>query len=197
MRPLTLYLRSRSVPVSLGLTLVCAAGLWSLGLAVDNQEGRSLLVLLATAAAVVGVAPGLAGPDHDLDRVAAIAWSPRRALHVIVATSVVVALLGATAHIGDPMAGMALIARNAVGLAGLVALGTATLGAARASLLPILWTVLILQIIPPFGAPPDRPMYREMLTWLAQPVGSTPATVTAVILGVVGTLAYALFGSRR
>ncbi len=36
-----------------------------------------------------------------------------------------------------------------------------------------------------------------MLTWLAQPIGNTTATVTAVILGVVGTLAYALFGSRR
>ena len=197
MKPLTLYLRSRSVPASLGLTLACAVGLWSLGLAVHNQEGRSLLVLLATVAAVVVIAPGLAGQDHDLDRVAAITWWPRRAAHLVVAAALVVGLLGATAHIGDPMAGIALIARNAVGLAGLVALGAATLGVARATLLPVLWTVLILQVIPPFGAPPDRPLCREMLTWPAQPIGSTPATVSAVLLGVLGTLAYALFGSRR
>ena len=197
MKPLTLYLRSRSVPVGLAVLLGCAVTLWALGLAVDNRDGRSLLVLLATVAAVVAIAPGLAGPDHDLDRVAGIAWSPRRAVHVVVAAAIVVGLLGATAQIGDPMSGMAIIARNAAGLAGLVALGAVTLGAARATLLPILWAVLVMQVTPPMGAPPDRPVYKEMLTWLAQPIGSTPATVTAVVLGVVGTLAYALFGSRR
>jgi len=196
-KPLTLYLRSRSVPASLGLTLACAAGLWSLGLAVDDQEGRSLLVLPATVAAVAAIAPGLAGPDHDLDRVAAITWWPRRAAHVVVAGAVVVGLLGVTAQIGAPMSGLALIARNTAGLAGLVALGAVTLGAARATLLPILWAVLVMQVTPPMGAPPDRPVYKEMLTWLAQPIGSTPAAVTAVLLGVLGTLAYALLGSRR
>ena len=192
-----LYLRSRSVPASLAVLLGCAAALWSLGLAVEDRDGRGLLALLVTVAAVVAVAPGLAGPDHDLDRVAAIAWSPRRALHLVVAAAIVVGLLGATAQIGDPMSGTALIARNTAGLAGLVALGAATLGAARASLLPVLWAVLVMQVTPPMGDPPDRPVYREMLTWLAQPIGSMPATVTAVLLGVVGTLAYALFGSRR
>jgi len=194
---LTLYLRSRSVPAAIAVLLACAVSLWALGLAVDNRDGRSLLVLLATVAAVVVIAPGLAGPDHDLDRVAAIAWSPRRALHLVVAAVIVLGLLGATAQIGHPMVGMALIARNTAGLAGLVAFGAVTLGAAHATLLPILWVVLVLQVTPPMGAPPDRPVYKEMLTWLAQPIGSTPATVTAVLLGVVGTLAYALFGSHR
>ena len=172
MRPLTLYLRSRSVPAGLAALFGCAVSLWALGLAVDNRDGRGLLALLATVAAVAVIAPGLAGPDHDLDRVAAIAWSPRRAAHVVVAAAIVVGLLGVTAQIGDPMSGIALIARNAAGLAGLVALGAATLGAARASLLPILWAVLVMQVTPPMGAPPDRPMYREMLTWLAQPIDS-------------------------
>jgi hypothetical protein len=196
-RPLTLYLRSRSVPAGIAVLLGCAVSLWALGLAVDNRHSRSLLVLLATVAAVVVIAPGLAGPDHDLDRAAAIAWSPRRAIHVVVAAAIVVGLLGATAQVGAPMSGLALIARNTAGLAGLVALGAVALGAARATLLPILWAVLAMQVTPPMGAPPDRPVYKEMLTWLAQPIGSTPATVTAVLLGVVGTLAYALFGSRR
>jgi hypothetical protein len=194
---LTLYLRSRSAPAGTAVLLGCAVALWVLGLVVDNRDGRSLLVMLATVAGVVVIAPGLAGPDHDLDRVAAIAWSPRRALHVVVAAGIVFGLLGATAQLGDPMSGMAPIARNTAGLAGLVALGAVTLGAARATLLPILWAVLVMQVTPPMGAPPDRPVYKEMLTWLAQPIGSTPATVTAVLLGVVGTLAYALFGSRR
>lgn len=197
MRPLTLYLRSRSVPAGLAALFGCAVALWALGMAVDNRDGRGLLALLATVAAVAVVAPGLAGHDPDLDRVAAIAWSPRRAAHVVGAGAVVVGLLAVTAQIGAPMSGMALIARNAVGLAGLVALGAATIGAARASLLPILWTALLMQVAPPMGAPPDRPMYKEIFTWLVQPSGTTPATVTAVILGVVGTLAYAVFGSRR
>ena len=197
MRPLSLYLRSRSVPAGLAVLLGCAVALWSLGLAVDNRDGRGLLAMLATVAAVVAIAPGLAGPDHDLDRVAAIAWSPRRAAHVVVAAAVVVGLLAVTAQIGAPMSSIALIARNAAGLAGLVALGATTVGAVRASLLPILWAVLVMQVTPPMGAPPDRPVYKEMLTWLAQPIGNTTATVTALLLGVVGTLAYALFGSRR
>jgi hypothetical protein len=36
-----------------------------------------------------------------------------------------------------------------------------------------------------------------MLTWMGQPIGSDPAMVAAVALAVTGTLAYAVFGSRR
>ena len=53
-----------------------------------------------------------------------------------------------------------------------------------------------LQYIPPFRTPPDQPTYKVMLTWLMQPAETPSATVAAVILGVTGTLAYAILGPR-
>jgi hypothetical protein len=74
--PLALYLRSRSAPVTLAVMLGCAVGLWALGHAVDEPYRRGRLALLATLLAIAAVAPGLAGADIDLDRVAAFAWPP-------------------------------------------------------------------------------------------------------------------------
>jgi hypothetical protein len=135
--------------------------------------------------------------DHDLDRSAVIAWPPRRAAHVIVAGAAVAGLLIATAVGGRPMAGAATIARDVVGLSGLVALGATGLGAAQASLLPVVWTVPVLWFAPPMGIPPTRPTYKVLLTWMVQPPGTTAATVAALVLGGAGIFAYALFGSRR
>jgi len=140
---------------------------------------------------------GLAGADHDLDRASAIAWPPRRAAHVIVAGAAVVGLLAATALVGEQMAGTGQIARNVAGLAGLVALGAAVVGADRAPLLPVIWTVLVLRYAPPMGEPPTRPTYKVMLTWMVQPIDTRAATVAAAILAVAGTLSYAVLGSRR
>ena len=197
MRPLALYLRSRAVPAAAAAVLVSAVGLWALGLAIDHPQGRSLAALLVALAATTAIAPGLAGADHDLDRASAIAWPPRRAAHVIVAGAAVVGLLAATALAGEQMAAMAHIARNVAGLAGLVALGAAILGAGRAPLLPVVWTVLVLRYAPPMGEPPTRPAYKVMLTWMVQPVESRAATVAAIVLAAAGTLAYAVLGSRR
>lgn len=197
MRPLTLYARSRAVPATAAAVLGCAAALWVLGLSIDHPQGRSLAALLVALAAVTTIAPGLTGPDHDLDRASAIAWPPRRATHVVVAGAAVLGLLAATAVAGQPMAAAGQLARNVAGLAGLVALGATTLGAARASLLPVVWTVLVLRYAPPMGDPPTRPAYKVALTWMVQPVDTRTATLAAVALATAGTLAYALFGSRR
>jgi hypothetical protein len=153
--------------------------------------------LLVAVAATTAIAPGLAGADHDLDRASAIAWPPRRAAHVIVAGAAVIGLLTGTSLVGEQMAGTEQIARNVAGLAGLVALGAAILGAAPAPLLPVIWTVLVLRYAPPMGEPPTRPAYKVMLTWMVQPADVRAATVAAVILAAVGTLTYALVGSRR
>ena len=197
MKPLALYLRSRAVPVSAAAVLGCAVALWALGLAVDHPQGRVLVALLVAVAATTAIAPSLAGADHDLDRASAIAWPPRRAAHVLVAGVTVVGLLAATALVGEQMAGTGHIARNVAGLTGLVALGAVVLGAARAPLLPVVWTVLVLRYAPPMGEPPTRPTYNVMLTWMVQPVDIRAATVAAVLLAAVGTLAYAFLGSRR
>jgi hypothetical protein len=102
----------------------------------------------------------------------------------------------ATALTADPLAQAGPVARNVIGLAGLIALGAAAFGASRAWLLPATWILLLLQYTPPFGTPPSQPTYKVMLTWLMQPAGTPAATVAAVILGVTGTLAYAIFGPR-
>jgi hypothetical protein len=47
------------------------------------------------------------------------------------------------------------------------------------------------------GVPPTRPTYKLMLTWMVQPVSVGAATTAAIALMAVGTLAYAVLGSRR
>jgi hypothetical protein len=196
-RPLGLYLRSRGIPATAAAMLGCAVTLWALGLAIEHPQGRSLTALLAALAATAALAPSLAGPDHDLDRASAIAWPPRRATHIIVAGAAVVSLLTATALADEQMAGTGHIARNVAGLTGLVALGASAIGATRAPLLPVVWTVLVLQYAPPMGEPPTRPTYKVMLTWMVQPADACPATTAAIILAVAGTFTYAVLGSRR
>jgi hypothetical protein len=191
MRWWPLYLRARSVPASFAVMLCCAIALWWGGQALHNEQYRGLLALLAVVAATVAIAPGLAGADHDLEKGAAIAWPPRRAGHVVVAGAVLVGLFALT---GQGSGGQ--LVRDVIGLGGLVALGATVLGALRAPLLPIVWTALVLRFAPPLGIPPARPTYKVMLTWMTQPAGTRAATVAALILGVAGTLAYALFGAR-
>jgi hypothetical protein len=194
---MTLYLRSRAVPATAVVVLCCAVTLWALGLAIGSPAGRALAALLVALAGTAALAPGLASADLDLDRASAIAWPPRRAAHVVVAGAAVASLLAATALAGERMTGNGLIARNVAGLAGLVALGAAIVGAARAPLLPVVWTALVLRYAPPMGQPPTRPAYKVMLTWMVQPTDALWATTAAVILAVAGTLVYALLGSRR
>jgi hypothetical protein len=41
---------------------------------------------------------------------------------------------------------------------------------------------------------PSPATYRQVLTWMLQPADATPATVTALVLGATGVLAYAVLG---
>lgn len=197
MRPLALYLRSRAAPSTAVALLGCAVALWALGLAIDQPQGRSLAALLVALAGTTALAPGLAGADPDLDRASAIAWPPRRAAHVVVAGAAVVGLLTATALAGEQMASTGQIARDVAGLTGLVALGAAVLGATRAPLLPVVWTVLVLRYAPALGETPTQPAYKVVLTWMVQPAETRAATIAAVVLAAAGTFAYAVLGSQR
>ena len=194
MRALTLYLRSRLVPTTAAAVLGCTLALWALGLAVDHPLGRALAALLITLAATTAIGHGLAGPDHDLDKTAAIAWPPRRAAHIIVAGTAVLGLLATPALAGEQMTDAGQLLRNVAGLTGLVALGAVVFGAARAPLIPLVWTLLVLSSAP---EPPTRPTHKVMLTWMIQPADTRTAMVTAWSIAVTGSLAYALLGSRR
>jgi hypothetical protein len=191
-RTFVLYLRSRSAPASLATMLGCAVGLWALGLAVDDSSTRVRLALLITALAIAAIAPGLAGADADLERIPGFAWPPRRAAHLVIAGVVAFGLMAAAALAGDPVTGTARIARDAAGLTGLLGLGAVALGASRAPLLPLLWTALAV------GLPTtDRPAYKAVITWMMLPTTIVTATLTAVVVGATGVLAYSVAGPRR
>ncbi|GIH05481.1 hypothetical protein Rhe02_35480 [Rhizocola hellebori] len=194
MRALALYLRSRAVPATVAVVLGCAVALWALGRTVDHPLARALAAILITLAATTAISHGLAGPDHDLDTTAAIAWPPRRAAHIIVAGAAVLGLLAAAALAGEPMTSIGQLLRNVAGLTGLVAFGAVVLGAARAPLIPVLWTLLVLGSVP---EPPARPTYKVIFTWMVQPTDNRTAMLAATAIAVSGILGYAMLGSRR
>jgi hypothetical protein len=111
-----------------------------------------------------------------------------------VAGAAVLGLLAIPAPAGEQMTDTGQLLRNVAGLTGLVALGAVVFGAARAPLMPVLWTLLVLGSAP---EPPTRPTYKVMLTWMVQPVDTRTAMFAAIAIAVAGTLAYAVLGSRR
>ena len=190
MRLLVLYLRSRSLPLAVAAAVGSVAAMWSVNLATDHRTA-GLLALLAVVAATLAAGPGLAGSDIDLDRTAAIPWPPRRAAHVVAAGAAVIGVVTATWLTGEQLAPAAQVTRDAVGMTGLTALAAATLGASHAWMPPLTWTMLALLWAPPATAP-----YQQVLAWMVQPAHTTPATVTALVLGAGGLVAYAVLGPR-
>lgn len=92
------------------------------------------------------------------------------------------------------MADTGQLLRNVAGLTGLVALGAVIFGAARAPVLPVVWTILVLGSA---SEPPTQPTHKVMLTWIIQPADTRSAMVAALAIAVAGSLTYALLGSRR
>ena len=187
MRALALYLRSRRAAPTLTAVAGLVAALWTVGRAVD---GAGVLGLLAVVAGLAMVGPGLAGPDTDLDRTAAVAWPPRRAAHLTVAVTAV-ALLVAAAGLG----GDGRLIRDAAGLGGLLGLGAATLGAQRAWLVPMTWTLVGSVVLGPVWREPTPA--QSALAWMVQPSGTRAAAGTATALATAGLLLYALRGPAR
>ncbi|MCC9707472.1 hypothetical protein E4N62_20635 [Streptomyces sp. MNU76] len=192
MRWLTLYARSRQVPVSLAAVLFSAAAVWALvardggGGAVDPRTPVFVLVAGVTAASI-----GLGGQDLALDRTAAIGWRPRRAGHVLLIGTVVAAVLLAVGATGTDLAATAFVVRDSAGLTGLVALGAVVCGA------PYAWTPAVGWLSFSVFAPPPTSVPTEIATWMLLPPGTPAATWTAVALAVTGTTVYALAGPRR
>jgi hypothetical protein len=173
MRLLTLYLRARGVPAAFGVMLVATLGFWAIG----HHDPR--LPALTIGLGVSVAAGGLGGQDTDLDRTAAIAWAPRRALHLAGIVAVMSGLVFATdLSVGE------VIVRDCVGLTGLAALGAALLGRQLAWCPPVTWTLCSITSLVP----------DEIVAWLVQPPGTTAATLTAAVLGIAGTACYTVSG---
>ena len=82
-----------------------------------------------------------------------------------------------------------VVARNAIGMTGLAALGVTTLGAGLAWCVPVGWTVLGTTALLASRTPPA-----PLLTWPVQPDGTAAATVAACVLGAAGLVTYAQAG---
>jgi hypothetical protein len=194
MRLLVLYLRSRQVPLAVGGAVVTVAAVWWIDRAIEHRA-TDLLALLAVIGATVAGGSGLAGADPHLERTAALAWPPRRTAHVLAIGAAAIGLVAATGLTGDQLGPASQAARNAAGMVGLLALGAATLGAGWAWMVPLTWTVLAQTALLQLWPPPTTG-YQQALTWMLQPTASTSAIVTAVIVGVTGTVTYAVLGPR-
>ncbi|MGW5589448.1 hypothetical protein [Streptomyces sp. NPDC003857] len=188
MRGLTLYVRSRRVPTALGAA-VAATGTTRLPATIfsDTGEVSSTVLVLTVLLLVAAVTTTLGGPDDTLDRTAARPWGWLRLSHL--ATALGCMLLLATLLTGPRFGPFGSVVRDTAGLLGLTALGSATIGTARAWFLPLGWTL---------GATayPGTGTAGEGLTWQTQAPDSRPAALVAAVLAAVGIAAYVSRGPR-
>ena len=183
-----LYARSRRIPVTLGLLGAITVLTWTLWSVFSNTREVGLpMILLTVLLMVAAVSATLAGPDDALDRTAALPWARRRALHLLAALAVIVALLLLTLVTGAQFTPFTIVLRDAVGLLGLLALGAATVGAAKSWFLPLVWTMFA-AVYPLAGR------WGELATWQAQVPDHRPAAILAAVLGLSGLIAYAVAG---
>jgi hypothetical protein len=192
MRWLTLYLRSRRVPIALATAGGCAALMWSLWSAFSDDRTVAIpMVVLTLLLMVAALTATLGGPDDALDKTAAFSWLPRRIAHLLAAFLIVTVVLLATMATGARFGPAWLVLRDAAGLLGLTALCAAAMGTARAWFLPLGWTLVAII------APPPDPLAGRILTWQAQAPDNTAAAVTAGLLTFGGLIAYAMAGPAR
>ncbi|MFI9641194.1 hypothetical protein ACIG87_14210 [Micromonospora sp. NPDC051925] len=187
-----MYLRSRRVPMALGLASGCATLTWTLwSVFSDTREVGPPLVILTILLIVATLTATFSGPDDALEHTAALRWPPRRAVHLLGAFVVVLLLLLVTLATGARFGPVWLVARDAAGLLGLTALGVVTVGAARSWFLPLGWTLAAVAI------PLSGSTTQQILTWQSQESRNGPAALTAGLLAVAGLLGYAVAGPSR
>jgi len=165
--------------------------MWVLGSAFSDGAPGVTMVVLTVLLLVATLTATLGGPDEELDRTAAQPWMTCRVTHLLAALAVVVSLPILTHLTGNSLGPAWLVVRDAAGLLGLTALSAPLLGAGRAWFVPLGWT-LAATVYPAAGH-----VLGEILTWQSQAPGSTPAAVTAAVLGVGGLIVYAIAGPAR
>lgn len=180
-----LYLRSRQVPWSLPAAV---AGIALLSLLVGDAGAPGRTTVLAVLALALGfgvLGQGLGSPDVALESTAAIPWGGWRLVHVVAIAGAVLATVLVFFALPTGLA-----ARDALGLAGLTAIGATLFGGQLAWLLPVGWAGAS-AVVPPLS----EPDLLAVLTWPMQPADSLPAALTAAALGC-GVISYAVKGSR-
>ncbi|MFF2461931.1 hypothetical protein [Streptomyces mirabilis] len=191
MRWLALYARSRQIPASLAVVVISAVAVGALARDGGGGLGDPRLPVLVLATGAMAVSIGLSGQDLALDRTAAIRWVPRRAAHVLLCGAVVGTVLLTVQAMGEDMATTAFVVRDSAGLMGLVALGAVLSGGQYAWTLPFAWLSFS------FFAPPPTSAPAQVASWMLLPPGTAVGTLTALVLAVAGTAAYAVAGPKR
>lgn len=187
MRWLTLYARSRRLPLAMLISAGAVALTWGgWGLFTDRREINQNLAVLTVLLALAPLIPTMAGDDASLESGVALNWPPRRALHVIAFAAVTSVPLLASAATGAWFGPAGVLLRDVAALAGLIALGVALFGIRMSWQLPVCWTVL--QML--FGNLAEAG-WREAPFLLFQPASSKPAAAAAIALFVLGVLVYA------
>ncbi|GAA3625318.1 hypothetical protein GCM10022223_48120 [Kineosporia mesophila] len=188
---MTLYARSRQVPRSLFVALASVALaclLWAVFSDDPTVSDRLMTTSVMLGAAVLGLTLGTV--DEELNRPAAHHWPRRRALHLLLALGVLVALALATRLGPAHFEPFPVVLRNVVGLLGLTALGAVVLGPDLSWLGAAVWTLI--GVLPFSGPSPD--VLTQAATWTVQTSGTTAATVCAAVLAVAGATAYTFYG---
>ncbi|MGW4482995.1 hypothetical protein ACWEOE_04070 [Amycolatopsis sp. NPDC004368] len=184
MRWLTLYARSRRLPVSLAALVLCPLVIRVLA----GADWSVLFASLALGAAIAVAATGLSGQDVDLDRTAAFGWFPRRLVHLVLlgVIAVGVVLLVRACAVPAPV-----ILRDGLGVVGLAGLAAFAFGGQFGWTLPLLWLVVALFV------PPEPAGLYHVVAWPLQPADVAVTWWLASALFAVGTAVYAVAGARR
>ena len=189
MRWTVLYLKSRRAPSTLVAVLVSSVVVWLLARYFPDPAVGVELPPLALAVGAAVATGGLAGADPLLERTAAVDWRIRRLLHVLILAAVVVWAFQAIESVGgQQLLPISAALRDGAGLTGLAALGVAVIGVSLAWLFPVVWCAAAMM------TPPSSLAVTQAITWLLQPTSSTTATITAIVLGLGGSLCYAILG---
>ncbi|MEU8887899.1 hypothetical protein [Streptomyces sp. NPDC048442] len=191
MRWLTLYARARQVPASLAVVVLSALVVWALARLGGGGPADPRLAALILAAGATAFSVGLGGQDLALDRTAAIRWMPRRAAHLLLAGVLIGGVLLAVQTMSGQPASPSLVARNAAGLMGLVALGAAWFGGQYAWVLPVAWLSFSLIV------PPGTDVATQILAWMMLPPGTEAGSWTALVLAATGFAVYTVRGPKR
>jgi hypothetical protein len=191
-RWLTLYARSRQVPVSLAAVVIGTVLVWTFARDGGGGPADAKVPVFVLVASVVAASVGLGGQDLALDRTAAIPWRLRRAAHVLLVGVVAAAALLTARAVGEESwVTTTFIVRDSAGLTGLVALGAVLGGAQYAWTPPIAWLAYTVLAPSPTGLP------TRVASWMLLPPGAPAAAWTALALALTGTAAYAFAGPRR
>lgn len=183
-RLLTLYLRSRHVPVALPAAIVAVAALAWFGNSPLNPFETVTWALLALGLGFGVLGNGLGAADSALERTGSIRWPMWRTVHVV---SIGVVLFGTVTLVSSAPVGLVL--RDATGFTGLAALAATLLGSQLAWSLPIAWagaSIVLVQLA--------RLPLLAVFVWPMQPANQGGAAVLAIVFGLVGVGCYALRG---